>query len=629
MSTSAGTPPITGTQGNKPIDAGTFALSAIGNEVIRGISPLTDEVKNLIRLLAQREVREMSAGSSRSGSVVSDAVLEMQRQEQLRLTGSVQTPPATPGGQMIALGPGITMTATPPGGVGVSSGLIGLPAPEQGQPLQLGAPMTRQTASGQTIDNIGQGGYDVQQLQPFTNVLQMGQVQINANFPLPPEIAEVIAATSRGEYSLDQTSTALIEYSVQALQDNPTFNPAVVISRIQDIYSAQSQALAARGFEQQWFQNFMRAFFIAMHAAQQNMQVRPITDAIRDLSDAIVAANTSRVVVNPGQPPPPVNVDFTNTDAILTAILDRVSRREGMPVNIVDRSLPITVPVGRDGNPISLPVDLGFAYYEIPGTTNKVLAVYNDPRFPVSIQNAPGTSLQARVGRYSTGGFLGVALEPGSEITATMQLPPGVNALPVEIAGGVSLQGANINVLPQEVEDTIVRLGDYLNPYNRLTDDQLKNKFVEMGYAHYQDLVASNKALALKRLNIIEEMQGYSQNILNFQRGRTLFSEQGFEPRSFDVYVKDGKKTKKGVPLEQTYKYIPEKIPESHVKFSNGKYVLTQGGKKFQANKFSEIEKFALKGGDYNEEIQVFRNIRHRILHDELPAPVIFKARKY
>jgi len=254
---------------------------------------------------------------------------------------------------------------------------------------------------------------------------------------------------------------------------------------------------------------------------------------------------------------------------------------------------------------------------------------------PVGITNFvdPATGqivpLRARVGQYNERGFLGVAFDPQQRIQSEISQAPGAPPISVAVAGGINLQAGNIQVLPEEVQNAIVNSAAYLNPYARLSDDQLRDKFKEMGFAHYQYLVEQDKGNALRKLNIITEMQPYAQNILDYNRGRQMYADDGFQREAFDIFVKTTKRTPRGVPLEQTYRYLPKSIPEAHVKFDGKLYQLTQGGTKMAMKNYRDIQRLALQGGEYAQELNTFREIRKGINTKQAPMNIIFKGKKW
>jgi hypothetical protein len=171
-------------------------------------------------------------------------------------------------------------------------------------------------------------------------------------------------------------------------------------------------------------------------------------------------------------------------------------------------------------------------------------------------------------------------------------------------------------------------LAMYMNPYANLTDAQLLERFRELGLERYEYLIQTDRGRAMRKLDAAQEMNEYTQNILDYNRGKSMFAEEGFQRKAFDVFVKTGKTNPKGVPLEQTYRYLPKSIPEAHVKFDGKLYNLIQGGTKMAMKNFKQIEALALKGGAFADELAGMRDIRQHIDKFEVPKNIIFKSRK-
>ena len=188
----------------------------------------------------------------------------------------------------------------------------------------------------------------------------------------------------------------------------------------------------------------------------------------------------------------------------------------------------------------------------------------------------------------------------------------------------------------QEVEqgvgrqlETMNNVASYMNPYLNADDEELKAEFRRLGLSAFQSLVDTDRFRAMRKLNMVQEMDGYADEILKYNQGQSKFADQAFERRSFDLFVKTTKVSKRGTPLEQTYRYLPSSIPESHIKFTGKMYELNQGGSTKFAKNFRDIERIALKGGDYSDELTVFREIKQIIDKRKTPQHVIFKARKW
>ena len=174
-----------------------------------------------------------------------------------------------------------------------------------------------------------------------------------------------------------------------------------------------------------------------------------------------------------------------------------------------------------------------------------------------------------------------------------------------------------------------VNSASYLNPFMGMTQEQIKREFVKRGLDVYYDMSKSDLVRAAEKLKIIDEMEPYCDAILNEITGRPMYVDEGFQRKAFDIFVKTKKTSDKGVPLDQTYRYIPKSIPEARVKFDGKLYTLIQGGTKMTMKNFRDIERIALKGGDYSAELQVMRNIKQNMEKRETPANIVFKSRKF
>lgn len=174
-----------------------------------------------------------------------------------------------------------------------------------------------------------------------------------------------------------------------------------------------------------------------------------------------------------------------------------------------------------------------------------------------------------------------------------------------------------------------VNSASYLNPFMGMTQEQIKREFVKRGLDVYYDMSKSDLVRAAEKLKIIDEMEPYCDAILNEITGRPMYVDEGFQRKAFDVFVKTDKLNPQGIPLQQTYRYIPKSIPEARVKFDGKLYNLIQGGTKMAMKNFRDIERIALKGGDYSAELQVMRNIKQNMEKRETPANIVFKSRKF
>lgn len=180
----------------------------------------------------------------------------------------------------------------------------------------------------------------------------------------------------------------------------------------------------------------------------------------------------------------------------------------------------------------------------------------------------------------------------------------------------------------EQTNQKLTQLSDFMNPYLNLTEAELQQEFRNLGLTAYESLAKTDRLMAVKKLNMLKEMDDYTDQILAYNQGKSISADQGFERKAFDVFVKTNKTNPKGVPLDQNYKYIPKSIPEAHVKFDGKMFNLKQGDAKISAKKFQDIEKVALKGGDYSDELKAFREIKQAVDKKEMPMNVIFKSRK-
>ena len=524
-----------------------------------------------------------------------------------------QQPLPTPGGQMIALGAGINMTPTParPG--------FALPALDQ--------PLATRSPEGALVLRDGS------QLQMIETV--SGPIQ--PTLVIPPGLQALLDRANR--QGLRHFEEEIPREIALVMSRQIDFNPIQVLEQIRYIWNAQtqdpnmmmSQGLTIPGSEQQWFATFLRSLYLSMHQAEQQRPIQPLLDAINQMRLSIEDANRQQgqAQINPGQPAAAPTVNFGPTNERLDRVAQSLSQQTGLPVNVINESVPIRLATDAQGRQLPLPVGLNYNTYRhlaADGSTIRSLAVHAslDPGATVSVQNVPGQSLDVNVVNrvvldYNDQNHLTVSLG----ITAANPLPVSMNIAP----GAFNI--GDVNAIDADTRSAIVNSADYLNPYRSLTEEQLVDKFKEMGLAHYAHLVGTNRQLAEKKLNVIAEMPEYSQNIMDYNRGKPMFADQGFDRKAFDLFVKTTRTTSKGVPLEQTYRYLPKSIPEAHVKFDGKLYNLVQGGTKFAMKNFRDIERLALKGGDYAEELETFREIRKGINTKQAPMNIIFKAKKW
>jgi hypothetical protein len=251
------------------------------------------------------------------------------------------------------------------------------------------------------------------------------------------------------------------------------------------------------------------------------------------------------------------------------------------------------------GNPIAIPVATvpGYPALNVAGEVEVTNVVQSNVQGTVNVGNLPISTLPQ-------------SLRPVLDVNV--------------VAGGAGLGGGG----PAADLTMMNNLAMYLNPYAHLNDAQLLEKFREVGLERYEYLIQTDRGRAMRKLDAAQEMNEYTQNILDYNRGKAMFSEEGFQRKAFDVFVKTGKTNPKGVPLEQTYRYLPKSIPEAHVKFNGKLYELIQGGTRMAMKNFKQIEALALKGGAFADELTGMRDIRQHIDKFDVPKNIIFKSRK-
>lgn len=280
------------------------------------------------------------------------------------------------------------------------------------------------------------------------------------------------------------------------------------------------------------------------------------------------------------------------TNDLLKAMLTQLGGTP--PVSVMPSRNPNT------GNPIAIPVAT------VPGY----------PALNVAGEVEVTNTVQANV----QGGTVNVGNLPISTLPQSLRPVLDVNV----VAGGAGVGGGG----PAADLTMMNNLAMYLNPYAHLNDAQLLEKFREVGLERYEYLIQTDRGRAMRKLDAAQEMNEYTQNILDYNRGKAMFSEEGFQRKAFDVFVKTGKTNPKGVPLEQTYRYLPKSIPEAHVKFNGKLYELIQGGTRMAMKNFKQIEALALKGGAFADELTGMRDIRQHIDKFDVPKNIIFKSRK-
>lgn len=207
----------------------------------------------------------------------------------------------------------------------------------------------------------------------------------------------------------------------------------------------------------------------------------------------------------------------------------------------------------------------------------------------------------------------------------------------VEVVGDVddptNLMGV-MNIMSEqldEIKQNTVSVGDYLNPYRDKTYDEIIKSLKTRGLDALKVLQQNTnygERMGRLRLKMLDEIPELAEHIASFNAGKSMYADQGFERKAFDVFVKTGKTNPKGVPLDQTFRYLPKSIPDAHVKFDGKLYNLIQGGTKLAMKNYRDIERIALKGGTYSNEMDIVRELRHRMEEQKEPYNIIFKSRK-
>jgi len=166
------------------------------------------------------------------------------------------------------------------------------------------------------------------------------------------------------------------------------------------------------------------------------------------------------------------------------------------------------------------------------------------------------------------------------------------------------------------------------------SQDQIINTLTQRGLISFENAVEREKYLNMSEDELIKlgavrkEIQDQSEKMYDYQSGKDYSVDKGFRRVGFDMFVKDGDKTKRGVPLTKDIKFIYDKIPPIHIKFSKGMYEAHQEDKVFKSKNFRDCERFAMRGGFYADELAMLRKVEKVYFKKEEPLQVIFKARK-
>ena len=165
--------------------------------------------------------------------------------------------------------------------------------------------------------------------------------------------------------------------------------------------------------------------------------------------------------------------------------------------------------------------------------------------------------------------------------------------------------------------------------------DGIINVLTQRGIIAFDNAVNRQKYLnmtaeELAKLGAVQsQIRDQSQNIYNYQNGIDYFSDKGYRRVGFDMLVKDGEKTKTGVPLNKEIKFRYSNIEPITIKRNNGMYEAHQGSQVFKAKNYRDVERFALRGGYQADELALLRKVEKSYYKKEEPLQVIFKARKW
>jgi len=195
----------------------------------------------------------------------------------------------------------------------------------------------------------------------------------------------------------------------------------------------------------------------------------------------------------------------------------------------------------------------------------------------------------------------------------------------------LDLRVQNMRAGIDSISNQVKSVSDYMNPYLQYDRDGLLAILKEKGMQSLQVLVGTvpeSVEIVRKRLNLVDEIPDLADQILKYNNGENTFADQGFERKAFDLFVKTNKTNPRGIPLDQTFRYLPKSIPEAHVKFDGKLYNLIQGGTKIAMKNYKAIERIALQGGTYSEELKLLRKIRSDMETEKPNHNIIFKSRK-
>lgn len=166
------------------------------------------------------------------------------------------------------------------------------------------------------------------------------------------------------------------------------------------------------------------------------------------------------------------------------------------------------------------------------------------------------------------------------------------------------------------------------------SQDQIINTLTERGLISFENEMNRKRLLDMSEEELIQlgavrgMIQEQAKAIYDYKNNQEQLILKDYRRAGFDMFSKDGDKTKQGTPLSKETKFIYSKIPDVVIKFKNGRYEAFQNGKSISFKNFRDADRFANKGGFLSDELQLLRNIEKTYFKKEEPLQVIFKARK-
>lgn len=221
---------------------------------------------------------------------------------------------------------------------------------------------------------------------------------------------------------------------------------------------------------------------------------------------------------------------------------------------------------------------------------------------------------------------------------AIAQIQPAAAAAPVV---NVEAPAAPVvNVQPPDVlfpdmdfsalEQQVASVSDYLNPYRNMTVPQIEDEFRRIGLQNFRALPSDTQTSLSRQLNMVKSLDEQARALALYQTRTPDYISSDYSRISFDTFRKSGPMSPRGLPLEQSYKYLFKDVPEARIKFNpqTAMYEMTQDGKRLFAKDFRDAERWALMGGNYADAVKTLRDVRQKTEKREIDDRIIFKARK-